>query len=176
MNPRAGLALLALCIAAAAGGYSAYRWWQAAPPAAEPAQIRPDLQFRDLDGVTHKFSEWDGKLLLLNFWATWCTPCLKEIPLLVEAQNTYGAQGLQIVGLALDQPDAVRAFRDRLGMNYPLLVGESDIVSGMDALGDTLGAFPFSVLIAPDGRILERISGDLSREELTELLGKHLPI
>lgn len=174
MSLRAGLALAALCVASAVGGFSAYRYWQAAHAAAAAAEIWPDLQFRDLDGAPHQLSEWNGKLLLLNFWATWCTPCLKEIPLLVEAQKTHGARGFQVVGLALDKADPVRQFRDRLSINYPLMVGEADIVAGMEALGDTLGAFPFSVLIAPDGRILERISGDLSREELADLLQKHL--
>jgi thiol-disulfide isomerase/thioredoxin len=175
LSSRSGLALLALCVASAVGGFSAYRFWQAGQTAPATVEIRPDLQFSDLDGKPRRLSEWDGKLLLLNFWATWCTPCLKEIPLLVEAQKTHAAHGLQIVGLALDKPEAVRAFRDRFGINYPLMVGETDIITGMDALGDTLGAFPFSVLIAPDGRILERISGDLSREELAELLQKHQP-
>ncbi|MBI3171988.1 MAG: TlpA family protein disulfide reductase [Hydrocarboniphaga effusa] len=174
MSLRGSLALLALCLASAAGGISAYRFWQAGQTAAAPVEIRPDLQFNDLSGAPHKLSEWNGKLLLLNFWATWCTPCLKEIPQLIEAQKTHAARGLQVVGLALDKPEAVRQFRDRFGINYPLMVGETDIVSGMDALGDTLGAFPFSVLIAPDGRILDRNWGDLSHEELEELLGKYL--
>ncbi len=174
MSLRGALALLALCLASAVGGVSAYRFWQAGQTVAAQVEIRPDLQFNDLAGAPHKLSEWDGKLLLLNFWATWCAPCLKEIPQLIEAQKTHAARGLQVVGLALDKPEAVRQFRDRFGINYPLMVGETDIVIGMEALGDTLGAFPFSVLIAPDGRILDRISGGLSREELEELLGKYL--
>lgn len=166
------VALAALCLASAAGGYLAYRHWVAAPPSV--SDLRPDLTFRDLEGQPRKLSEWDGKLQLLNFWATWCTPCLKEIPLLVEAQKAYGMRGLQIVGLAADQVEPVRQFRDRFGINYPLLAGEADIFAGMDALGDTLGALPFSVLVGRDGRILARVSGDFSREELEELIGEHL--
>ena len=173
MNIRASLALLALGTAAAVGGFSAYRYWQA-EPAAPPAEVRPDLQFQDLDGKVRKLSEWDGRLLLLNFWATWCTPCLKEIPLLVQAQQTHAAHGLQVVGIAMDQVEPVTRFRERFAINYPLLVGEADVVTAMDALGDTLGALPFTVVIARDGRILERIWGDLSGEELDALLKKHL--
>ena len=175
MSWRGGLALVALCVAAAVGGFSAHRFWQAGDAVEATGEIRPDLEFQGLDGQPHKLSEWNGKLLLLNFWATWCTPCLKEIPLLVEAQKAHGANGLQIVGIALDKPELVQQFRDRFQINYPLMVGEADVIRGMDALGDTLGAFPFSVLIAPDGRILQRVSGDLSPEEFEELLGPHLP-
>lgn len=166
------LMLAALAFAAATAGFTAYRYWQTAATAG--VELRPDLEFRDLDGQPHRLAQWDGKLLLLNFWATWCTPCLKEIPLLVEAQKTYGGRGLQIVGLALDKVEPVRQFQARFGINYPMMAGEADIVSAMDALGDTLGAFPFSVIIARDGRIVERISGDLSREELENLLAKYL--
>jgi thiol-disulfide isomerase/thioredoxin len=149
-------------------------WWQSRQEA-DAAMLRPDLAFTDLDGAPRRLSDWDGKLVLLNFWATWCTPCLKEIPLLVEAQRQYGPRGLQVVGLAMDQPAPVEAWRKRLGMNYPIMVGEADILDAMDRLGDTLGAFPFSVLIAPDGRVLDRTSGDLTREEIRDWIEGKLP-
>jgi thiol-disulfide isomerase/thioredoxin len=166
-------ALLLVCGVAGAAGFGAYGWWHARAPA--ETAVRPDLEFRGLDGQPHRLSEWNGKLLLLNFWATWCTPCLKEIPLLVETQRQHGPRGLQIVGIAMDDADLVRAFATRLQMNYPTMVGQAEIADAMDALGDQLGAFPFSVLIAPDGRILDRRSGDLSREEIQEWLDAHLP-
>ena len=164
--------LVLVCAVAAAAGFGAYRYWHGGAGA---DTARADLGFLDLDGRTHRLEEWRGKLLLLNFWATWCTPCLKEIPLLVETQQQYGGRGLQIVGIAMDEAEPVRRFKERLQMNYPIMVGQADIARAMDALGDELGAFPFSVLIAPDGRILGRISGDLSREEIKELLDRHLP-
>ena len=174
MTRRETLALILVCVVAAGIGFGSYRLWQARS-AIEAAATRPDLEFRDLDGKAHRLSEWDGKLLLLNFWATWCPPCLKEIPLLVETQRRHGSRGLQIVGIAMDEAEPVRRFAERLQMNYPVMVGQADIARAMDQLGDTLGAFPFSVLIAPDGRILDRVSGDLSREELQSLLDQHLP-
>lgn len=175
MSGRAALAIGVLCVVSAAAGFGAFRWWQARTVAEAPAELRPDLEFRDLDGQPHRLSEWDGKLLLLNFWATWCTPCLKEIPLLVQAQAQYGPRGLQIVGLAMDQAEPVRRFQQRLAINYPLMLGEADIILAMDQLGDQLGAFPFSVLIAPDGRILDRASGDLDHEELQAWIEGNLP-
>ena len=174
MKKREALALVLVCVVSAATGFGAYRWLRQSPDA-PVAELRPDLEFRDLDGKPHRLSEWDGKLVLLNFWATWCTPCLKEIPLLVEAQARHGARGLQIVGIAMDDVAPVRVFAARLRMNYPVMAGQEDIARAMDQLGDRLGAFPFSVLIAPDGRILDRVSGDLSPEELQALLDAHLP-
>ncbi|MCI0749275.1 MAG: TlpA family protein disulfide reductase [Nevskiales bacterium] len=170
---RAGI-LLVLCLVSAVGGFLTYRFWPAEPAGATVAAVRPDLQFRGLNGRQYRLSEWEGKLLLLNFWATWCTPCLKEIPLLVTTQSEYGARGFQIVGAALDQPESVQRFQQRYAINYPLLVGDADVVSAMEALGDTVGALPFSVLIAPDGKILERISGELSPARLQDWLSKYL--
>ena len=169
---RETLALVLVCAVAAAAGFGAYRYWHSG---ASADTARADLAFLDLDGRTHRLEEWRGKLLLLNFWATWCTPCLKEIPLLVEAQQRHGARGLQIVGVAMDEVEPVRAFAQRLAMNYPVMVGQAEIVMAMDELGDELGAFPFSVLVAPDGRILDRRSGDLSREEIAAWLDEYLP-
>jgi thiol-disulfide isomerase/thioredoxin len=114
-------ALLLVCAAAAAAGFGAYAWWHGRAPA--EVALRPDLEFRDPDGNPHRLSEWNGKLLLLNFWATWCTPCLKEIPLLVETQREHGPHGLQIVGIAMDDVAPVRAFAQRLQINYPIMVG-----------------------------------------------------
>ncbi|MGH8441640.1 MAG: TlpA family protein disulfide reductase [Nevskiaceae bacterium] len=172
---RGTLALILVCGVSAAAGFGGYAWWQHRA-AVEAAAVRPDLEFRDLDGQPHRLSEWNGKLLLLNFWATWCPPCLKEIPLLVEAQSRHGPRGLQVVGIAMDEVEPVRRFAERLRMNYPLMAGQAEIARAMDALGDPLGAFPFSVLIAPDGRILDRSSGDLSPEELKAWLDRHLPL
>jgi thiol-disulfide isomerase/thioredoxin len=172
MRGRDALALVLACAVAGAAGFGAWHWWAGR----EAAQtVRADLTFRDLDGQAHALSEWRGRLVLLNFWATWCTPCLKEIPLLVEAQRVHGPRGLQVVGVAMDEAEPVRAFAQRFSMNYPLMVGQAEIARAMDELGDPLGAFPFSVLIAPDGRILGRRSGDLSREEIAEWLAEHLP-
>ena len=172
---RGTLLVLALCLVSAAAGFGAYRWWQQRTPLPELAEIRPDLEFRGLDGRPHKLSEWNGKLLLLNFWATWCAPCVKEIPLLVEAQQQYGARGLQVVGIAMDETEPVREFQARLHINYPIMLGAAEIIAAMDQLGDQLGAFPFSVLIGPDGRILGRTSGGLEREDIQEWLKDRLP-
>ncbi|MGH8482375.1 MAG: TlpA family protein disulfide reductase [Nevskiaceae bacterium] len=156
---------------AGTAGFGAWYWWQGRAVA---DAARAELEFRGLDGQPHRLAEWRGKLVLLNFWATWCTPCLKEIPLLVETQRQHGPRGLQVVGIAMDEAEPVTAFAQRLQMNYPIMVGQAEIAAAMDELGDPLGAFPFSVLVAPDGRILARRSGELSREEIVEWLEEHL--
>lgn len=174
MTKRESLALVLVCAVSASAGFGAWRWWQVGHEA-KTATLRPDLEFRDLDGKPRRLSEWDGKLVLLNFWATWCAPCLKEMPLLVEAQQQHGARGLQLVGIAADEVEPVRRFAERLKVNYPILAGGPEVYDAMAALGAQLDALPFSVLIAPNGRILERIAGDLSREEIKALLDAHLP-
>jgi thiol-disulfide isomerase/thioredoxin len=164
-----------VCALATAAGLGAYRWLQAGSGVAtQTAEIRPDLEFRDLQGRPHRLSEWNGKLLLVNFWATWCGPCLKEIPLLVQAQQQNAARGLQVIGIAMDDAEPVQQMAGRLRMNYPVMVGAMEIADAMDRLGDQLGALPFSVLIAPDGRILGRTSGALESDELAAWLA-HLP-
>lgn len=137
--------------------------------------MAPEIVLQDSEGRQRMLSEWRGKLLLVNFWASWCGPCLHEIPLLVKAQEEFGPRGLQIIGPAMDDPEAARAMAQELKINYPIMPGDAEIAKAMEALGDTLGGLPFSVLIAPDGRILERVTGDFKADELRSLILDHLP-
>ena len=158
---------------ALAAGIAVALWWTRGAPA--EAAYRPDFSLLDLQGETRHVSEWDQRLLLVNFWATWCTPCLAEIPLLQAAQRKYGPQGLQILGPALDQEAAVQSYvAARELTEYPVLLGESQILQLMDALGDDLGALPFTVIIDRAGRVVERHWGALSAAEIDELIQRHL--
>ncbi|GAC1635071.1 MAG: hypothetical protein NVS9B10_31180 [Nevskia sp.] len=133
------------------------------------------LQFTDVDGKVHAVDEYRGKLLVINFWATWCGPCLHEIPALIKLQGDYGAKGFQLVGPAVDDPDEVRGQLKKLGFNYPVFVGESDaMLDLMTRLGNTSGALPFSVVVAPDGRILQRELGEFAPVELAGLIEETL--
>ena len=89
---------------------------------------RPEFTLPDLDGQLRSISEWDGKVIALNFWATWCPPCLKEVPEFVLLQAKYQAQGLQFIGIALQRPEEVRDFVAENGMNYPVLAGELEVI------------------------------------------------
>ena len=134
------------------------------------------LHLADLKGVDHPFTQWRGKLLLLNFWATWCAPCRAEIPLLVQAQQQYGARGLQIVGPAVDDPGLVAGALPHLGLDYPVLVGDPDaLLKIMNDLGNGPGGLPFSVLVGPNGMIVERRVRAFEKESLDQLIRDHLP-
>lgn len=163
-----------LAFLAGAAGFAVHRY-TSAPDVPQTRSLAPELTLPTLAGGTANLSELRGKLVLVNFWATWCAPCLQEIPLLVEMQSRYATRGLQILGPALDDPEQVRAAQPRLKIQYPILIGDTQVTQAMDALGDTLGALPFSVLIAPDGYVVQRKHGEFEREELIRLIEAHLP-
>lgn len=137
-------------------------------------QQPPDFTLTDINGQSHSLADYQDKVLLLNFWATWCTPCLKEIPRLQAAHEQYASQGLAIVGPALDDSAAVNSFVAAHTMEYPVIVGDQNLFDLMDALGDELGALPFTVVINRAGDIVERHSGELSQKQLDRYLADYL--
>lgn len=139
-------------------------------------QLPADMKFTDLAGKTHTLEEWRGRLLLINFWATWCGPCRKEIPDLVKAQKTYGSRGFQIIGPAVDDPTAVRQEKDLLGIDYPIMTGTPEtMISLMGHLGNRPGGLPFSVLVGADGHVIERHLGAFDPKDLNTLIVENLP-
>lgn len=134
------------------------------------------LQFTDLNGHTHTLGQWRGKLLLINFWATWCVPCRKEIPFLEAAQKRYGPHGFQVIGPAVDDPKAVRRQLQALGITYPVMTGTPEtMISLMTTLGNQPGALPYSVLVGPKGHVIKRQLGAFSLKQLDTLIEHHLP-
>lgn len=123
----------------------------------------------DVDGVLRSSAEWQGRTMLINFWATWCPPCREELPLFVAVQAAYAAQGLQVVGIALDDAERVRAFGDELGLNYPSLIAGQEGFELMNRYGNP-GGLPFSVIITRDGAIHSHKLGPYAADELTEAL------
>jgi thiol-disulfide isomerase/thioredoxin len=142
------------------------------PLVTQPEQLQqlPDLSYTDLAGQERKIREWQGKVVVLNFWATWCPPCREETPLFVALQEEYGARGVQFVGLAIDEQEAVQNFVDTYGVEYPILLGDMDAVELSRRLGNRLGGLPYTVVIARDGQIAARHVGGLKREQLEPLL------
>lgn len=144
-----------------------------AEPRNATGDLRPDLAFVDLEGHTRRLSEWDGKLVLVNFWATWCRPCVEEMPLLSAAQRRHGASGLKVLGVALDQPEAVRGWLTRHGdVAFPILLAADDSAPAR-ALGNRLDVVPYTVLIGPDRRIRKQHLGAFENaDELDAWLGR----
>jgi thiol-disulfide isomerase/thioredoxin len=133
-------------------------------------QPRPEFAMLDLDGKLRNIKEWDGQIVLLNFWATWCPPCMREIPGFIELQQELSGKGFQIVGVAVDDEAAVREFATKNKVNYPLLPGDSEAIELANKYGNRIGGLPYSVLIDKDGNIRDTISGELDKSRLESLL------
>ncbi len=120
----------------------------------------------DIQGEGQAVSQWLGKVMVVNFWATWCTPCQEEIPEFIEAQEKFRDQGLVFVGIALDQPDKVKKFSQEFGINYPVLVGSMSAWSLVEAAGNRMSVLPYTVIINRSGEIVETYLGRVNLDKL----------
>src|SRR6201984_1324639 len=132
----------------------------------------PDFTLQSLDGNNIQLSSYKGQAVLLNFWATWCGPCKIEMPWFVELQKQYGPQGLQVVGVAMDDasPEDIAKFAKDLGVNYPLLIGK-------EAVGDAYGGIPFmpeTFYIGRDGKVVDKVVGLIGKSEIAANVKKPL--
>jgi peroxiredoxin len=127
--------------------------------------VRPDFSLPDKDGNMRSVREWDGKVLVINFWATWCPPCRDEIPEFIKLQNEYGEQGLQFIGIALQKAEEVQEFAAELGMNYPILVGEQTVIKVAENFGNTIGILPYTVVVDRNQKIVFIKKGPLHYDE-----------
>jgi thiol-disulfide isomerase/thioredoxin len=145
------------------------------PPGVEVASVgdhRPDPALTDIDGKPHRLAEWNGKRILINFWAAWCGPCRQEMPMLAKAQQRYAAHGVQVIGIAEDDPAAVRAYLQTMSLDYPILFsGEHASFPSLN-FGNTREMLPYSVLIGRDGVIVKRKLGPFSEAELDSWLSE----
>ena len=126
--------------------------------------------FQDLNGQRQPLAQWRGKVLVVNFWATWCPPCRAEIPGFIELHRELASQGVQFVGIAIDQSAKVSDFARELGVNYPLLIGEDDALELQRQLGDNSGGLPFTVVLDTGGRLVARHQGNFSVKQLRSIL------
>ena len=173
------LAAVAVCAAALAAGYYLRITGGDGPevitiskPVTERATPtpRPEFWLPDVDGRRHGVAEWDGTLLVMNFWATWCPPCLHEIPVFIALQERYADRGVQFLGVAIDDAPKVRAFAEEMGLNYPTLHGQLDAIEVMTAYGNKSGGLPFTVVIDRTGHIVARHPGELNEAEAVRLI------
>ena len=141
----------------------------------------PEVHFKDLDGKDLSLSDYKGRVVLVNFWATWCDPCRVEIPWLIDMQQKYGAKGFTVLGVAMDEegksvvaPFVAKEHFDvsgqKLTMSYPILIGNDAIA---DQFGGLLG-YPTSILISRDGKQVKRITGLIGYEEISHAIESQL--
>lgn len=123
--------------------------------------------FPDLSGRVRRLSEWQGRVTLFNFWATWCAPCREEMPLLDATASKFG---LSVVGIGIDSADKIAEFAAKIGVRYEILVATSSAVQLMKDLGNPGGGLPFSLLLDRAGRIAARKLGALNRAKLEEIV------
>ena len=163
-------AVAVVALAALAGGFY---FGQGTPDEPSAAPLL-GLTLPDVDGRDQQFDQWRGKVLVVNFWATWCEPCREEMPEFVKTQARLGDKGLQFVGIAIDQPDKIRKFSRELGLNYPSLVGGYGALELSKSLGNRLMALPFSLVIDRQGRVVHTQLGLLKPEKLATIISKLL--
>ncbi|NOQ15024.1 MAG: redoxin domain-containing protein [Methyloprofundus sp.] len=139
---------------------------------AQAQQPTPLTEFSlpDLSGTLHPITDWQGKILIINFWATWCPPCLKEIPEFIELQTEYAEQNVQFIGIAIDKPHLVDDYLSFIDINYPILIAETEGGILSHKLGNRLNAVPFTVIVNQRSQIVFRHPGELSKQKLRELI------
>ena len=120
----------------------------------------------DTQGQTHALSEWRGKVLLVNFWATWCPPCVEEMPELVDLQNSSEIKNLQIVGIGVDSPSNIQQFTKKYQISYPILMAGMEGTEIARALGNQAGGLPFTVLLDSEGRVRQTYLGRLNMNQV----------
>lgn len=144
---------------------------EAAPHPVVPTRL-PDFSLSDLSGKSTSIAAWSGKSLVINFWATWCAPCRREIPLLKTVAADWAGKDLTVVGIAVDYADKVREFAERFKIDYPVLIGEQDALEVAAKFGMDSPAFPFTVFTDRRGEIVALFVGELHRPQADFILSE----
>ena len=170
--------LLVVIVAFAAGAAGLYTARQSpSQPAPTPALNAAVAKLMALDlpdttGKSQPLAQWQGKVLVVNFWATWCPPCRKEIPAFSAMSGKYRDKGVQFVGISIDTPTNVRDFQREHRVGYPLLIAEPSVVQLTESLGNAAQGLPFTVIVDKTGMISVVKLGMLSEEELDRKLAE----
>jgi thiol-disulfide isomerase/thioredoxin len=136
-----------------------------------PLQTLPDFGLTDLSGAKISSDAWAGKVVVVNYWASWCPPCVREMPLFIETQQALGEAGVQVVGIAVDRLEDVEAFVAQYPVNYPILMANPEAVALSKRLGNRVEGLPFTVIFDRSGRRVFRRTGEVAAAELKAELG-----
>lgn len=146
----------------------------AAPSPEAPLAVTADAlwasSFKDLSGGVRTFESLKGKLTIVYFWATWCAPCAKEAPHLRDLHVKYKDRGFEVLGIAVDNADKVKAFVEKYELTFPIVYGGREAIQLSRDLGNSLGGIPFLVIVGRDGKIIERITGETKDGRLEGVL------
>ena len=164
---------LAGLLALAAGWYFRSGELRSVP---DPAggQTLLGISLPDTSGQEQALGQWKGKVLIVNFWATWCVPCREEMPEFVKLQKEFGDRGVQFVGIAVDDPAKVRQFSAELGLNYPALIGGYGAIELSKSLGNRVGALPYTLVLDRAGSISRTQLGPIKTADLRSIIGQLL--
>jgi thiol-disulfide isomerase/thioredoxin len=157
------------CVCAGAG-FAVYQWRAEADNAAAGSKALMAATLPGLDGTPQSFAQWSGKVLVVNFWATWCAPCREEIPHFIRMQDEYAQRGVQFIGVAVDRRERVTTYARDIGMNYPVLVGDLPAMELSRAAGNVAGVLPYTLVLRRDGTTHSKNIGILSSEKLRKVL------
>jgi len=166
MRNNALAAVLVASIAAAGAGLFAYRTMVAKDAVARAAGELIQLRLHDLSRGEQSLAHWHDKILIVNFWATWCEPCREEVPALLHIQSKYASKSVQVVGIAIDSADKVQQFAKDYQIHYPLFVGGMEIIELTRRLGNQPGGLPYTVIIDQTGRVAKTHLGRITKDQL----------
>lgn len=134
------------------------------------------LTLLDANGGKQSMSQWNGKVLAVNFWASWCAPCREEMPEFSRVSEEYVAKGVQFVGIGIDTVDNLRKFNEQVQVSYPLLIGEGDAMQAAVAVGNTMMALPFTAILSRTGKVTHVKLGKMRAPELKDALDRALGV